>query len=129
MKFIESSENNLITNDNDNLIKEPKEDIFDSILIEEYPPIGDDHGGNYINEEFIRRLIENLFGKENVENLKNIKIKKWKEFGEKIEKLKKEFSYEEPHDCYLDCSIFYDNNDKEKSLEKYVNEYKENHFR
>ena len=129
LKFIESSENNLITNDNDNLIKEPKEDIFDSILVEEYPPIGDDHGGNYINEEFIRRLIENLFGKENVENLKNIKIKKWKEFEEKIEKLKKEFSYEEPHYCYLDCRIFYDNNDKEKSLEKYVNEYKENHFR
>ena len=129
LKFIESSENNLITNDNDNLIKEPKEDIFDSILIEEYPPIGDDHGGNYINEEFIRRLIENLFGKENVENLKNIKIKRWKEFEEKIEKLKKEFSDEEPHDCYLDCRIFYDNKDKEKSLEIYTNEYKKNHFR
>ena len=72
-KILESSENSMLTNDNDNLIKEPKEEIFDSILVEEYPPIGDDHGGNYINEEFIRRLIENLFGKENVENLKILK--------------------------------------------------------
>ena len=86
-------ENCLITNDDDNLINEPDEDIFDSILIEEYPPTGDDHGGNFINEEFIKRFIENLFGKEKVENLKNYKMKKWKDFEEKIERLKKDFSY------------------------------------
>ena len=31
-------------------------------LIEEYPPIGGDWGGNKINEEFIKRLIIPLFG-------------------------------------------------------------------
>ena len=33
-------------------------------LIEEYPPIGRDYGGNKINEEFINRLIIPLFGEE-----------------------------------------------------------------
>ena len=126
----ETNESTIITKikDNDNLIKEPEGDIFDSVLIEEYPPIGDDHGGNYINEEFINRLIENLFGKEKIEYLKNNKIKKWKEFEEKIEKLKRDFSYEEPYDCSLDCRIFYDKNNQ-KTLDEYITDYNKNHIK
>ena len=116
----------MIENDNDNLIQEKNEDIFDSIFIEEYPPIGNNYGGNYINEEFIKRLIENLFGKEIVENLKNIKKKKWRELEKNIEELKKDFDYFEPHDCQLDCGIF---NDTEKSLAEYINDYNKNNFR
>ena len=116
-----------VYNNDNNLIKEEKEEIFDSILIEEYPPIGDDHGGNYINEEFIKRLIENLFGKETVENIKNNKNKKWKYFEANIEKLKTNFSYVEPHDCILDCRLFYDKNTT-KTLNDYINEYNGSHL-
>ena len=122
---------NFIINDNDNLIQEVKEineDIFDSIFIEEYPPIGNNYGGNYINNEFIGRLIENLFGKEKVDQLKYLKIKRWKEFEEKIEKLKRDFTHLEPRDVCLDCRIFNDK-DTKKSLEDYINDYKKNHFR
>ena len=124
----EANENNIIINDNDNLIQDVNEDIFDSIFIEEYPPTGNNYGGNYINNEFIERLVENLFGKEKVEKLKNFKIKKWKEFEEKIEKLKRDFNYLKPNDCPLDCEIFYDK-DTNKSLEEYINDYKKNHIR
>ena len=123
----ETNENIIIPNGKDNLINNSNEDIFDSILIEEYPPIGDDHGGNYINEKFIKRLIENLFGKEKMENLKSNKNKKWKEFEENIEKLKKNFSHNEPHDCILDCRIFYDKNSK-KTLDEYITEYIGNYY-
>ena len=122
---------NFLINDNDNLIQEVKEineDIFDSIFIEEYPPIGNNYGGNYINNEFIGRLIENLFGKEKVDQLKYLKIKRWKEFEEKIEKLKRDFTHLEPRDVCLDCRIFNDK-DTKKSLEDYINDYKKNHFR
>lgn len=122
----ETSENIIISNNN-NLIGKSNDDIFDSILIEEYPRIGDNHGGNYINEEFIKRLIEKLFGKEKMENLKNNKTKKWKEFEEKIEKIKKDFSYNEPHDCRLDCRIF-DDKKINKTLNEYIVEYERNHF-
>ena len=44
-------------NDKKNLINEENENIFDSIIIEEYPPTGKVYGGNYINEEFIKRII------------------------------------------------------------------------
>ena len=124
----EENKNNIITNDNDNLIQEENEDIFDSIFIEEYPPLGNNYGGNYINEEFIKRLIENLFGKENVKKLKNFKMKKWKEFEEKIEKLKKDFSYLKPQDFALDCGLFNDKDNK-KSLEEYINDYNKNHIK
>ena len=122
---------NFLINDNDNLIQEVKEineDIFDSIFIEEYPPIGNNYGGNYINNEFIGRLIENLFGKEKVDQLKYLKIKRWKEFEEKIEKLKRDFTHLEPRDVCLDCRIFNDK-DTKKSLEDYINDYKKNNFR
>ena len=109
-------------------VKEINEDIFDSIFIEEYPPIGNNYGGNYINNEFIGRLIENLFGKEKVDQLKYLKIKRWKEFEEKIEKLKRDFTHLEPRDVCLDCRIFNDK-DTKKSLEDYINDYKKNHFR
>ena len=102
--------------------------MFDSIFIEEYPPIGNNYGGNYINNEFIGRLIENLFRKEKVEQLKNLRVKRWKEFEEKIEKLKRDFTHLEHRDICLDCSIFNDS-DNIKFLEDYINDYKKNHFR
>ena len=62
-----------------------------------------------------------------MENLKSNKNKKWKEFEENIEKLKRNFSHMEPHDCILDCRIFYDKNSK-KTLDEYITEYNENYF-
>jgi hypothetical protein len=100
-----------------------KENIFDSFLIEEYPPIGGDYGGNYINEELIKRLIIEIFGEERVEKVKNdIKNEKWKEFETKIEALKKDFSSHEPYDCKLDCKLFKDKETKKK-LDDYITEY------
>ena len=40
--------------------------INETELIEEYPPLGGDYGGNVINEEFIKRLIIEVFGEENI---------------------------------------------------------------
>ena len=47
--------------------------INETELIEEYPPLGGDYGGNVINEEFIKRLIIEVVGEENIINLKNEK--------------------------------------------------------
>ena len=97
--------------------------IFDSELIEEYPPIGGDYGGNFINLEFIKRVIIEVFGEENVKKLKNnLKNENWDEFEEKIEKLKRKFDENLPADFRLDCNIFksYSNG---KTLDDYISEY------
>ena len=41
---------------------------INSELIEEYPPIGGDYGGQKINEEFIKRLIVEIFESEKITN-------------------------------------------------------------
>ena len=108
-----------------------KNEINDSPLIEEYPPIGGNYGGNYINEEFIKRLIIELFGEEKVEQLKNdIKNEKWKKFEHEIEKLKKLSSNNEPFNCELDCKLFKVKETKKK-LDDYISEYnkKEHKFK
>ena len=100
-----------------------KKSIFDSELIEEYPPIGGDYGGNAINEEFIKRLIIELFGEEKVEQLKNdLTNEDWVNFEKEIEDLKRKYSDFEPTNFKLNCSLFEDE-DSNKKLDDYINEY------
>jgi hypothetical protein len=100
-----------------------KKSIFDSELIEEYPPIGGDFGGNAINEEFIKRLIIELFGEEKVEQLKNdLTNEDWVNFEKEIEDLKRKYSDFEPTNFKLNCSLFEDE-DSNKKLDDYINEY------
>ena len=88
-------------------------------LIEEYPPIGGDYGGNYINEEFIKRFIIEIFGEKYVKQLQNdSNNENWDEFERKIEELKKSFDANKPSNQKLDCQIFGD-----KELEDYISEY------
>ena len=105
--------------DKDDLIINANANLFNSVLIEEYPPIGCDYGGNYINEEFIRRLIIELFGVERVQKLKNDVINEnWKKIEDTIETLKRDFSEQDIYDCKLDCRLF-----KEKGIKKKLNDY------
>jgi molecular chaperone DnaK (HSP70) len=93
-----------------------------SELIEEYPPIGGDYGGNYINEAFIKTFITEIFGEENVNKLQNdIKNEDWDDFERKIEELKKSFSENESCNLKLDCHIFEDGIDMK--LDDYISKY------
>ena len=59
-------------------------------LIEEYPPIGGDYGGQKINEEFIKRLIIEIFGEDKVKQFQNNQMDEdWDKFEKEIEELKK----------------------------------------
>ena len=91
-------------------------------LIEEYPPIGGDYGGNVINEEFIKRLIVEIFGEENINDIKNDEsCEDWDKFENQIEELKKNFYEFGPTESKLDCRLFeYGSN---KTLEEYINNY------
>ena len=80
-----------------------KKDTKKDGLIEEYPPIGGDYGGNYINKEFMKRLIIELFGEKRLEKAK--KDEKYIEFENNIEKLKKNLE-DKPYSCTLNCEIF-----------------------
>ena len=94
-----------------------------SELIEEYPPIGGDYGGNYINEAFIKTFITEIFGEENVNKLQNdIKNEDWDDFERKIEELKKSFSENESCNLKLDCNIFEDELIDMK-LDDYISKY------
>ena len=96
---------------------------LDSQLIEEYPPIGGDYGGNKINEEFIKRLIVEIFGEENVIKLQNDENNEdWDEFESNIENLKKIFDKNEPCNMKLDFLLFEDES-IDKTLQDYINEY------
>ena len=93
-----------------------------SELIEEYPPLGGDYGGNMINQEFIKRLIVEIFGEDNINQLKNdISSEDWSKFENEIESEKKKFSCFEPKDIKLDCRIFED--DSGKTLQDYIDDY------
>ena len=114
---------------NDSSITEPfnsqsnKKLIFDTELIEEYPPIGGDFGGNAINEEFIKRLVIELFGEEKVEQLKNDNTNEdWVNFEKEIEDLKRKYSDFEPTNFKLNCNLFEDES-SDKKLDDYINEY------
>ena len=91
-------------------------------LIEEYPPIGGDYGGNLINEEFIKRLIVEIFGEEKINDIKKDESNEdWDKFEIEIEQLKKKFDEFEPTDFKLDCRLF--EYDSDKTLEEYINDY------
>ena len=92
-------------------------------LIEEYPPIGGDFGGNKINEEFIKRFIVEIFGEKKVKELRtNPNDEDWDDFEKSIED-KKKYSYEnELCNIILDCEIFNDESD-DKTLDYYIKEY------
>ena len=100
-----------------------------SELIEEYPPIGGDYGGNKINEEFIKRLIIEIFGEEKVNKLQsNIEYEDWDKFEKEIEELKKSAFDNEGEELTLDCILFEDNENK-KTLKDYIFDYnKKNHI-
>ena len=92
-------------------------------LIEEYPPLGGDYGGNYINEEFIKKFIIEIFGEKYVKQLQNdSNNENWDEFERKIEELKQSFDANKPSNLKLDCQIFEDDSIK-KILENYISEY------
>ena len=98
-----------------------------SQLIEEYPPLGGDYGGNKINEVFINKFIIEIFGEENVKKLQSNSgdNEDWNEFEKNIELLK--------ISCYnneltltnstLDCELFEDGLCPEKTLDYYIHEY------
>ena len=95
-----------------------------SELIEEYPPIGGDYGGYKINEEFIKRLIFELFGEEKVNKLQiNSKDnEEWNKFENDIEELKISCYENEFANLTLDCELFEDESD-EKTLDDYIRAY------
>ena len=108
---------------NDSLSKSNKKSFNNTELIEEYPPIGGDYGGNVINEEFIKRLITKIFGEEKVKHLQNDPTNEdWDEFEKKIELLKKSYSDIEPCDFKLDWRLFEDDS-IDKKLDDYISEY------
>ena len=97
------------------VLNDKKEIKFEEL----YPPIGGDCGCNIINENFIDKVIKELFGKEHYEETKeyicNNKYYDWYEFEKKIEEFKKNFrNYEQLKSYFkIDCDIF-----SEKSKEK-----------
>ena len=100
-----------------------------SELIEEYPPIGGDYGGQKINEEFIKRLIIEIFGEDKVKQLQNNPADEdWDKFEKEIEELKKSCYDNDSKNLILDCSLFEDEDD-EKSLEDYIYEYNEKNLK
>ena len=90
-------------------------------LIEEYPPLGGNYGGNYINKEFMDKIIIELFGKEKVEKAKN--DPKFKEFEKNIETLKKDLQ-DNVYNCNLNCRLFKDeNNSLDISIDNYIEKF------
>ena len=99
---------------------------INSELIEEYPPIGGDYGGQKINEEFIKRLIVEIFGEEKVKKLQtNSTDEDWVDFEKDIEELKKSCFSNEPCNLTLDCQLF-DDDLSIISLDEYISEYDKN---
>ena len=90
-------------------------------LIEEYPPLGGNYGGNYINKEFMDKIIIELFGKEKVEKAKN--DPKFKVLEKNIETLKKDLQ-DHVYNCNLNCRLFKDeNNPLDISIDNYIEKF------
>ena len=77
-----------------------------------YKPVGGDCGCNKINEQFIERVIIELFGKdcfeETKENICKDHYSDWSEFERRIEEFKKNYTkYEQQKNFFkIDCEIF-----------------------
>ena len=95
------------------IVTQKKVVINNKIKFEElYKPVGGDCGCNKINEQFIERVIIELFGKDCYDKTKEKTCREnyndWFEFEGKIEDFKKKFiSYNQLNDFYrIDCEIF-----------------------
>ena len=95
-------------------------------LIEEYPPIGGDYGGNKINEEFIKRFIMEIFGEENVK--KCFESEEWDNFEKAIEELKKSCYDNEVCNLTLNCDVFEDEING-KTLDDYISDYEKKNLK
>ena len=95
-----------------------------SELIEEYPPIGGDYGGQVINEEFIKIFIMEIFGEDLVKKLQTNTNdnEEWAQFEKEIEELKISCYENELNNLILDCSLF-DDDSIDKTLNDYISEY------
>ena len=99
-----------------------RKDKNEDALIEVYPPLGGNYGGNFINQEFIKRLIVELFGNEKLEKVKY--DRRYKDFEKNIETLKKQLD-DEANECLLNCRIFKDENNSSDTLDHYITAYKQ----
>ena len=93
-------------------------------LIEEYPPIGGDYGGQVINDEFIKRFIVEIFGEDLVKKLQTQTDdnEEWDKFQKEIEQLKISCYENELTNLILDCSLFVDDSNN-KTFNDYISEY------
>ena len=57
-------------------------------FIEEYQPLGGNYGVDYINKEFIKRLIVEIFGEQKINDIKEKAGEDWYKFENEIEQLK-----------------------------------------
>ena len=92
-------------------------------FIEVYQPLGGNYGLDYINEEFIKRLIVEIFGEQKINDIKEKADEDWDKFKNDIEKLKK---YADSYgnlleNKELDCRLF--GYDSGKSLDDYIKDY------
>ena len=96
-----------------------------------YPPIGGDDGCNKINENFMNRVIKELFGEKCFNEVKEKICKNnycnWVEFENKIEEFKKNYiKLEQLNQSFkIDCDIFDLGNDQ--NLEQLINNFNLNH--
>ena len=95
------------------IVTQKKDVVNNTIKFEElHKPVGGDCGCNKINEQFIDRVIIELFGKDcfdkTKENICREHYNDWFEFEGKIEDFKKKFiDYKQLNDFYkVDCEIF-----------------------
>ena len=88
-----------------------------------HEPVGGNNGSNRINELFMEKVIQEIFGKEACDQIKSQFInyyQEWIKFEEEIELFKKSYKYENQKDNYyaINCDIFDDfcNNKTIKTL-------------
>ena len=95
-----------------------------SEVYEEYPPVGTDGGGYKINEEFIKRLIVEIFGEEKVKNLQTNSFdnEDWDKFEKEIEDKKIACCVNKTDKLTIDCALFDDESNK-KTIDDYITEY------
>ena len=93
-------------------------------FIEEYQPLGGNYGEDYINKEFIKRLIVEIFGEQKINDIKEKAGEDWNKFENEIEQLQKGLDASflvENINFKLDCRLF--ENGSDKSLEDYIYDY------
>ena len=110
-------------------VKENNEIKFQEL----YPPIGGDCGCNKINENFIDKVIKELFGEKCFNETKKYvcktKYNNWFEFESKIEEFKKTYTEKEQmeNQFSINCEIFekYCEEDLKKLIKDFNSKHKE----